>query len=74
MFLRKLSSVGHFSSCLHEDWESLSELKILSNVLTGKGQVLSAANFTILVHNMASAGSAVGLGFFVVAVMPGKEQ
>lgn len=60
MLLRILSSMAHFFTTAPKGQESLV-MKILSSVLTATGQVLSAANFTILVQSMAPAGSMEGL-------------
>lgn len=57
MFLRTLSSAGHFSTILPEGNEA-SVWKILSTVVRARGQVHYAANFTILVHSMRPAESA----------------
>lgn len=61
MVLRRLSSVGRFSTTFPVGHESLSALKILCNVLTARSQVLSAASFRILVHSMAPPESAAVL-------------
>lgn len=66
--LRILNSMAHVFT---PEGQESSVMKILSNVLTATGQVLSAAHFTTVVQSMAPAESETGL---VLVRCQGKEN